>query len=356
MMTQSETAGNGRKVAVFGASGHTGRFVIAELLRRGYTPLAIGRDSAKMAKAGLQNRNVKIPTASVEIRTATIDDPASLDRSLAGAAAVINCAGPFVDTADQVAAAALRARIHYLDVSAEQPSAQAIFDRFDDAAKEAGVVFVPAMGFYGGFADLLATAAMGDWDSTEIDEIRLGIALDSWRPTEGTRITGQRNTTRRLVIEGANLVPLAQPAPKTSWDFPEPFGHQDVSEVPFSEVPVIARHLRVARLRTYLNDAPLRDLRDSATPPPIAVDERGRSAQTFLVDAVIRKGTSARRAIGQGRDIYAFTAPLVVEAVERILGGRTRGTGALAPGGAFDATDFLRALAPEHLTFELVAC
>lgn len=352
-MTRSAKSRNGWTVAVFGASGHTGRFVISELLRRGFTPLAIGRDSAKMTEAGFQDRNV-------EIRTASIEDPASLDRSLAAAAAVINCAGPFLDTADVLVAAALRARIHYLDVTAEQPSAQAIFDRFDDSAKEAGIVFVPAMGFYGGFADLLTTAAIGDWDCpgkiVEIDEIRLGIALDSWQPTQGTRITGQRNTVQRLVIEGGNFVPLAQPAPKTSWDFPEPFGQQDVSEVPFSEVPVMARHLRVARLRTYLNNAPLRDLRDSATPPPIAVDERGRSAQIFLVDAVVRKGNTTRRAIARGRDIYASTAPLVVEAVERILDGRSRGTGALAPGETFDARDFLRALAPEHLTVELVAC
>ncbi len=173
------------RIAVFGASGHTGRFIVAQLLRRGFAPLAIGRDSAKMAESGLQE-------SGVQIRTASIDDPASLDRSLAGAAAVINCAGPFLDTADAVAAAALRARIHYLDVTAEQASAQATFDRFGDAATEAGIVVIPAMGFYGGFADLLATAAMGNWDSA--DEIRVGIALDSWRPTQGTRITGQRNT------------------------------------------------------------------------------------------------------------------------------------------------------------------
>jgi short subunit dehydrogenase-like uncharacterized protein len=358
-MTQSGMSGHGRAghgktIAVFGASGHTGRFMVAQLLRRGFAPLAIGRDSVKMAESGFQQ-------SDVPIRTASIDDPASLDRSLASAAAVINCAGPFLDTADAVAGAALRARIHYLDVTAEQPSAQAIFDRFGNAATEAGVVFIPAMGFYGGFADLLATAAVGDWDSPDqIAEIRLGVALDSWRPTQGTRITGQRNTARRLVIEDGKLVPLAQPAPQTFWDFPEPFGRQDVSEVPFSEVPVIARHLRVARLRSYLNNAPLRDLRDSTTPPPpppprFAAAESERSAQTFLVDVVVRKGSRTRRAIAQGRDIYAFTAPLVVEAVERILDGRARGCGALAPGEAFDSTDFLRSLAPESLTFELRA-
>jgi short subunit dehydrogenase-like uncharacterized protein len=326
--------------------------VVAQLLRHGFAPVAIGRNSAKLAESGFQE-------SDVPIRTASIDEEASLDRSLAGAAAVINCAGPFMDTADPVAAGALRARIHYLDVSAEQPSAQAIFDRFDDAAMEAGVAVVPAMGFYGGFADLLATAAIGNWDSpnevAQIDEIRLGIALDSWRPTQGTRITAQRNTARRLVIEDGKFVPLAQPAPQTFWDFPEPFGRQDVTEVPFSEVPVIARHLRVACLRTYLNSAPLRDLRDSTTPPPTAADERGRSTQTFLVDVVVRNGSRTRRAIAQGRDIYAFTAPLVVEAAERILDGRVRGSGALAPGEMFDATDFLRALAPEYLTFELGA-
>jgi short subunit dehydrogenase-like uncharacterized protein len=344
MVTQSDTAAQGRTIAVFGASGHTGRFMVAQLLRRGFATLAIGRDRAKMTEAGFHENGIPI-------RTASIDDPASLDRSLAGAAAVINCAGPFLDTADAVAAAALRARIHYLDVTAEQMSAQATFGRFGEVAKDAGVVFIPAMGFYGGFADLLATAAMGNWDSA--DEIRIGIALDSWRPTQGTRITGQRNTARRLVIEDGKLAPLAQPAPQTFWDFPEPFGRQDVSETPLSEVPVIARHLRVTRLRTYLNNAPLRDLRDSTTPPPIAVDETGRSAQTFLVEVVVRKGSGTRRATAQGHDIYAFTAPLVVEAVERILDGRVRGSGALAPGEAFDATGFLRALAPENLTFEV---
>ena len=38
-------------VAVYGASGHTGRFVVKELGRRGFTPIAIGRDEASSARA-----------------------------------------------------------------------------------------------------------------------------------------------------------------------------------------------------------------------------------------------------------------------------------------------------------------
>jgi short subunit dehydrogenase-like uncharacterized protein len=349
MATQTKPVGREPKIAVFGAAGHTGRFIVAELLRRGFALIAVGRDGGKLAAAAFPSE--------VAVRIASVDDPASLDYAFVGAAAVINCAGPFMDTAEAVAEAALRARIHYLDVTAEQASAQAIFTRFGDTAREAGVVFIPAMGFYGGFADLLATAAMGDWGSphaaAEIDDIRVAIALNSWHPTEGTRKTGQRNTARRLVIEDGKLTPLEQPAPQTLWDFPEPFGSQDVTEVPLSEVPVIGRHIQVTRLHTYLNNAPLRDLRDSTTPPPIASDESGRSSQTFLVDVTVRKGTTTRRVTAQGRDIYAFTAPLVAEAVERILDGRVCGSGAVAPGEVFDAADFLKTLAMDHLTLEI---
>jgi hypothetical protein len=332
-----------RTVAVFGASGHTGRFVVAELLRRGFIPIAIGRDEARLAESGFQNRGV-------ETRIATIDDAASLDEAIAGVAAVINCAGPFLDTAAALAAAAVRARIHYLDVTAEQPSALAIFERFAAPAREAGVILVPAMGFYGGLGDLLATAAMGDW--TCADEIQIGIALDSWQPTEGTRITGQRNTARRLVIANGKLEPLPYPAPETFWTFPDPFGVQEVTELPFSETILISRHLRVSGVHTYLNLTPLRDLRDPSTPPPRPADDTGRSAQTFRVDVIVRNGAGVRRASAHGRDIYGFTAPLVVEAVQRILEGAAEGEGVLAPGEIFDARNFLRALAPEHLTLE----
>jgi saccharopine dehydrogenase-like NADP-dependent oxidoreductase len=105
-----------------------------------------------------------------------------------------------MDTAIAVGEAALRARIHYLDVTAEQASAQATFERFTDGAREARVVFVPVMGFYGGLADLLATAAIGNWDVA--DEVEVAVGLDFWHPTFGTRITGHRNTAQLGAIRG----------------------------------------------------------------------------------------------------------------------------------------------------------
>jgi short subunit dehydrogenase-like uncharacterized protein len=83
--------GTGQLVAVFGAYGHTGRFVVAELAARGYVPVLSGRN-ARMLEELAQEQGL-------EARVASVDDPASLDRALAGTAAVINCAGPFASTA-----------------------------------------------------------------------------------------------------------------------------------------------------------------------------------------------------------------------------------------------------------------
>jgi Saccharopine dehydrogenase NADP binding domain len=331
-------------VAVFGAAGHTGRFVVAELLRRGIVPIAIARDPTALTAANF-------PEHEVLRRRASVDNAELLDQALDGAQAVINCAGPFLETADAVAAAALRAGIHYLDVSAEQPSARATLDKYDIAAREAGIAIIPAMGFYGGFADLLVTAALGDWDRADTIDIMIG--LDSWHPTRGTRITGERNTARRMVVANGQLAPLPLPPAEKYWEFGDPLGHQAMVEVPFSEIILIARHVRTAELHTYLSSIALDDIRDPTTPDRKVADARGRSPQRFVVDAVARRDGKSRRITARGHDIYAFSAPLICEVTGRLLEGKFSSVGAHPPGAIFDAQEVLSALTPDHLTFEI---
>lgn len=176
------------------------------------------------------------------------------------------------------------------------------------------------------------------------DEVEVAIGLDRWWPTAGTRATGTRNTATRLVIRDGALTALEAAAPSSTWSYPSPLGDQSVVQMPFSEVITIDRHLDVGELRSYLNTASLEDLRDGATPAPASTDEHGRSAQQFVVDVVVRRGTETRRASATGRDIYAVSAPIVVEGAVRLLDGRHRGPGAAAPGEAFDAADVLATL------------
>jgi hypothetical protein len=288
-------------IAVTGARGHTGRFVVAELLRRGDRPIPITRD------------------------VAPLDDPAALDTALTGAQAVINCAGPFAATAVPVVEAAVRAGIPYLDVTAELEVIADLLERF----RQAPVLVVPSMAFFGGLGDLLATAAVGDWPAA--DRVTVAYDLSSWRPTTGTRRTGQvsaqRRGGRRLLYTGGRLEYRDGPAPEGDWDFPA--GRQRViTEFTMADSVTIPAHLSVGEIATCMTVAAVADLRSPDTAPP-AVDE----PQTFVVDVVAERDGQTRRATATGRDIYASTAPLVVEAAHEAL---TSGlTGAAAPGAVF---------------------
>ncbi|MFG3441081.1 saccharopine dehydrogenase family protein [Nonomuraea sp. NPDC047897] len=340
--------GSGQTVTVFGAYGHTGRFVVAELRDRGFVPVLSGRDAGKLAALA-----ESFP--GVDVRPASVDDPASLDQALAGAAAVINSAGPFAATAAPVIEAALRAGIPYVDVAAEIEANADTFAHFTERARAAGAVVVPAMAFFGGLGDLLATAAMGDWSAA--DEVHVAYALSNWHPTEGTRVSGtvsrERRDGRRVRFTNGKLEYHQDALPSLKWTFPEPMGVRPViGEFSMADVVTIPSHLTVPEVRSYMTVEAVEDLSAPDTPAPAAADEHGRSDQTFLVDVVVRSGGAERRATASGRDIYAISAPLAVEAVRRILAGQTRTTGVASAGEIFDAADFLRALSA-HLSFEV---
>ncbi len=330
---------NSYNVAVYGATGHTGRFVASELERRGAAVRRIARrpptESSSQQDGG--------PFAWVG---ASCDEPEALDRALDGMDAVINCAGPFLDTAPAVIEAALRAGAHYLDVAAEQRSVRQSLATYNAEAKENGIVVLPAMAFYGGLADLLVAQLCTGL--RVVDEIFIGVALDYWHPTAGTRRTGERNTARRLIVSGGHLAPLPTPAPRGRWQFPQPFGDLPVASVPLSEIITISRHIVAGRVESFMNEAPLKDLGRTDTPPPTSADERGRSTQSYVMDVFASGEGQSRRLAAFGRDIYAASAPLVVEACMRLLSqSPPGGGGTFAPAELFDPQDFLAALSPD---------
>ncbi|MEU2386367.1 saccharopine dehydrogenase NADP-binding domain-containing protein [Streptomyces sp. NPDC012461] len=341
---------SGPTVTVFGAYGHTGRFVVAELRRRGFVPLLSGRDADEL-------RGLAASAPALEVRPATVDDPASLDHALSGADAVINCAGPFARTAAPVIEAALRAGIPYVDVAAEIEANVDTFTHFADRARAAGAVIVPAMAFYGGLGDLLVTAAMGDWTTADAADIAYG--LSSWHPTPGTRTAGtvsrERRGGRHVRYTNGRLEYHDDEPTLLKWPFPHPMGTREViGDFSMADIVTVPSHLSIPEVRTHMATEAARDLAAPETPAPTAADENGRSDQTFLVDAVVRSGGLERRAAASGRDIYAVTAPLAVEAIHRILTGQTRTAGVTSAGAAFDAPDFLRSLSP-HISLEWLA-
>lgn len=327
------------KIVVYGATGHTGQFVVAELRRRGITPVVAGRDGRKLSKE----------YEDLTVRPAAVDDAEALDRALEGADAVINTAGPFALTAGPLIEAALRARIPYVDVAAEIEANLSTLTDYADRARAAGTVVLPAMAFFGGLGDLLVTHAMGDW--TEADEAQIAYGLSSWQPTAGTRVAGQvshdRRGGQRVRFTNGALEYHDDSPTQEDWEFPAPLGRRTVVKgFTMADVVTVPSHLDIPEVQTSMAVEAAQDLADASTPAPAASDTDGRSDQTFVVDVVVKAGSEVRRVTASGRDIYAVSAPLSVEAVERILSGRTRTVGAVTAGALFDPADFLRALEP----------
>lgn len=337
-------------VTVYGAYGHTGRFVVAELVKRRWVPVLAGRDPVKLS-------DLASIYSDSPVRPATVQDAAALDRALSGSVAVINCAGPFAETAPAVIDAALRANIAYIDVAAEIEANLDTLANYAERAREAGIVILPAMAFFGGLGDLLATAVTGDWPA--VDRLSIAYGLDSWHPTAGTRAAGrvsrERRGGRRIAFANGRLEYRDGPAPEGEWTFPKPLGKQAVAtEFTMADAVTIPHHIPVTELKSYMTAAAVGDLVDPETKPPVAADDSGRSSQSFLVDVVAQSGGEVRRVVARGRDIYAVSAPLVVEALERIIREAGVPPGIYTAGALFDAQEFLEALSPEPLSVEFI--
>jgi hypothetical protein len=101
-------------VAVVGAYGGAGEAAVRQLDQWGIGPLRLGgRDGGRAAALA---KSLTVPATGAAVDAA---DPADLDRFCAGAAVVLNCAGPAYRIGDRVAAAAGRAGTGYVDAAGD---------------------------------------------------------------------------------------------------------------------------------------------------------------------------------------------------------------------------------------------
>ena len=123
---------------LYGATGYTGELLAREAARRGLHPVLAGRDPAKV---GALAAELDLPW-----RAFALDDQALLDAALREVSCVRHCAGPFARTAAPMAAACLRTGRHYLDITGEIDVFEALA-RQDEAARAAGIMLLPGVGF-----------------------------------------------------------------------------------------------------------------------------------------------------------------------------------------------------------------
>jgi short subunit dehydrogenase-like uncharacterized protein len=123
---------------IYGAYGYTGRLVVDLALSRGHRPTLAGRNAARVQALAEEHG---LPWCAVDL-----GDEAGLAEAVAGAEAVLHCAGPFSETFRPMAQACLAGQTHYLDITGEIGVLEAAARRHE-TAKERGVILMPAVGF-----------------------------------------------------------------------------------------------------------------------------------------------------------------------------------------------------------------
>lgn len=337
------TTSAGRDIAVYGATGYTGRLVAAELLARGRNVILAGRDQHGLAAvaAGLGSPD------RVSTHHAPLDEPPAL-RALAGRAAVIvHCAGPFSVTGDPVASAAVRAGCHYIDHAVESHHVKHLFDTYDGPARRAGIVMVPSLSFYGGMGDLLSAAVTSGL--TGIERVIVAYAVSGWRMTTGAKNTAAQlfaETERITFTGGTQRVGYIEPR-NSVFAFPPPLGPRTmITPFPSAEIVMIPRHVATQHVDLLITARTFEEEQVFSSEDADA-GSRAQSDFTVAVSAVAAPAPAAGQLSGQ--HLWRAGVLASVEGAVRLADGPARGednasAGVLSPAEAFPALEFLRGL------------
>jgi short subunit dehydrogenase-like uncharacterized protein len=349
-------------IVVYGATGYTGRLVVAELARADADFVISGRSPEKLEAL---RRDLGLEAAA---KPARIDDPSSLRDLLAESAVLIDCAGPFVKYGEPLLAAAVETGTHYLDTTGEQPYMKMAYERYGPGAARAGVAVIPAMGFDYVPGDMIASLTADGMG--ELDELSLNYCWRDFTPSQGTaRTTLEMIGGKDIEWQNMEWVEARGGVGRGSYEFPEPFGRQRMFRYPSGEQVSVPRHVPTRNVRASMNAGafssdrmapifsatvrpaglamrtPLKRLANaviSRLPEGQTPQQRERMSWAIVCDA--KRGEVERKGIVTGRDVYGLTAAAIVQGA--LLASRKSfdARGALAPSQAFDPKDFLEGL------------
>lgn len=318
------------KLMIYGATGYTGRMA-AEHAKAAGTPLVLaGRNEATLSKLSAD--------LGAEYRVFVLDGADAIDDGLAGISALLNCAGPFMRTADPLMKAAIRNRVHYLDTAAELDSYR-LAETLDDDAKAAGVMLMPGGG---GSVAMLGSLA-GHAISRVNDARRIRIALHvAGGLSRGSAISAMENVTvETLARANGALVAIAADGIR-KFDFGK--GPVDCFPVTLPDLITIWRATGVPDVETFVHVTgdgfPQGDL--YLLPDGPSEEERLANRYQASVEVTGADGKVTHSVLDTVNG-YTFTAMAAAEAGRRVLGGEIR-SGFQTPAAVF-GTGFAQTIA-----------
>lgn len=123
---------------IYGANGYTGELIAREAKARGLNPILAGRNDKAIISLAEE--------LGFDSRVFNLNDQKNIMSQLSDVQLVLNCAGPFSSTSQQMITACIRSGTHYLDITGEI----SIFEYAHSQnllAEEANIVLCPGVGF-----------------------------------------------------------------------------------------------------------------------------------------------------------------------------------------------------------------
>jgi short subunit dehydrogenase-like uncharacterized protein len=332
---------------LYGANGYTGELIARRAAAAGIRPVLAGRSAETVRRLAAE--------LALEHRAFALDDPAAVDRGLAGMAAVLHCAGPFSRTAAPMAEACLRGHVHYLDITGEIEVFESLAARAA-AAQRAGVILLPGVGFDVVPSDCLAAHLHRRLPSAT--RLALGFQVPGGL-SRGTATTMVENLHRGgAVRRDGRIVPV--PAAWKTRRIDYGGGPTAAMTIPWGDVSTAYHTTGIPDIEVYMAaPASLRVMSKLSRPlapllasPPIQAFLKGRIRAGAPGPSAAHRGRARSRLWGEARDAkevvvsrietleaYELTSRTALAAVLRVLAGGVP-AGFQTPGRAF-GPDFI---------------
>lgn len=299
------------KLMIYGATGYTGRMAAKHAKAAG-TPLVLaGRSEEALSRLAAE--------LGVEYRVFRLDDTVAVDKGLANISVVLNCAGPFLRTAEVLMRASLRKGVHYLDTAAELDSYRLAED-LDDEAKAARIMVMPGGGGSVAMLGSLAGHAVGKVHDPRKIRIALHVAGGLSR---GSAISAIENVTTQTLVRVDGKLVSAPAEGIRKFDFGR--GGVDCLPVTLPDLITIWRSTGVSNVETFVHVTgdgfPQGDV--SLLPDGPTEEDRLANRYQAAVEVTDAEGLVTRSLLDTVNG-YTFTAMAAAEAGRRVLAGEVR--------------------------------
>ncbi|MBS1506148.1 MAG: saccharopine dehydrogenase NADP-binding domain-containing protein [Bacteroidetes bacterium] len=321
---------NDATIILYGSYGYTGQLIVEECKAKGLSVILSGRNREHLQK---QSQQSGYPFEVVDI-----SDAEALSRLLSKGKLVIHAAGPFQFTAKAMAAACLKTKTHYTDITGEILVFEAMA-KLDAQAKEAGITLMPGVGFDVVPSDCLASHLKNRLPSAT--HLQLAFASNKGGLSRGTSKTMIEGLGLGSAIrQNGKIIPVPLHEGITEIDY-GPFRLQS-ARIPWGDVSTAfystgignievfrgadAKMLKQLKMSRYLNwlfrmDFVKRYLKKQIDKKPAGPNEERRARSKMFLWGKVSDGKQERISLLETIEGYTLTAKTSVLIAEKILKG-----------------------------------